>query len=246
MDILDLLNLISPFTFTGGLSPLSAPVLQFVYSTASTIRLSWTDASGGDGNYTYTVNRDGSSHATGQSSPYDDSVGVSSGVLYSYTVTVTDGLASTAVSNAIVAALPFDGTGGGGVVDVDHGDRLILVRGDDHTEGDRLPAWTILDYAGPSMVGGTCVLRLLREATYTDQDDGDNADLEVDATIAQTGTTIRITAPITSAQSETLKSAAGGGFKTHQYQLRATTSAGRVHTLLFGPVWVTRSIEAPV
>lgn len=130
------------------------------------------------------------------------------------------------------------------VVDVTDGDRLNLVRGDDHTEGDRLPTWTILNYAGPSMVGGSCVVRLLRSANWTRVDDDDRCDLQVTATITQVSTTITITAPVTAVQSAALLSTAIARDDTHEYQIIATTSGGKAHTLKLGPTTVLRSIKA--
>lgn len=232
-----------------GFGAVVAPVLSFAYATNTAIRLTWTNATGGDGVYTYAVKRDGVAHASGVTSPYDDSTGLATETVYAYTVVVTDGQSSTATSNSVNGALPSDGTGtgeSGGVVDVSDGDRLNLVRGDDHTEGDRLPSWTFTDYAGPSMVGGTCVLRLLRVDLYSRIHGHDRADLEVVAAMTQTGSTIIITAPITSAESIDLFSTATDDETTHEYQLIGTTSAGKPHTIKFGPTTVLRSILAHV
>jgi hypothetical protein len=130
------------------------------------------------------------------------------------------------------------------VVDVTDGNRLNLVRGDDHTEGDRLPSWTILNYTGPSMVGGSLKLRLLREDIYTRKDSHDEAILEVNGTISQSGSTLTITGPITSTESAELLSTPTPGFDTHEYQLLGITLAGHPHSILFGPTTVLRSIEA--
>lgn len=125
-------------------------------------------------------------------------------------------------------------------VDTSNGDQLNLVQGDDHTEGDRLPTWVITGYTGPSMVGATGVLRLLRIARYLRHGTDVQADLEVAAAISQVGTTLTITAPITSVQSALLDSTSIGEV-SHEYQLVGTAS-GKDHSIKLGPAVVTRRI----
>jgi hypothetical protein len=127
--------------------------------------------------------------------------------------------------------------------DATDGDRLLLVQGDDHTEGDRLPTLTITGYTGPDLAGATGKLRLLRLSNYNRFGSDADADLEVSATVLQVGTTLTVTAPITAEQSATLYSNPPAQADTHQYQVIATTATGKRHTLQFGPTRVTRSID---
>jgi hypothetical protein len=128
-------------------------------------------------------------------------------------------------------------------VDVNDGDRLNLVQGDDHTSGSRLPTWSIEEYEGPSLSGATCVLRLLDIADYRKRGSNAEAVLEVSATVSQASTTVTATASITSAQSALLNSYPPGDETTHRYQLLATTSGGALVTLKLGDVTVARRID---
>jgi hypothetical protein len=131
-------------------------------------------------------------------------------------------------------------------VDPGDGNRLTLVQGDDHDTGDRLPSWTIENYAGPSLAGAMGKLRLLELWRYIRRGTDADAQLEVTATIAAAGSTITVTAPITAAQSALLSTFPPAGAQdTHKYQIVATTAGGKTVTLLIGPVSVTRRIEQP-
>lgn len=128
-------------------------------------------------------------------------------------------------------------------VNVNDNDRLNLVQGDDHASGDRVPTWTIEDYAGPSLSGSTGALRLIAIDRYNKPGANESAVLSVSASISQVSTTVTVTAAITAAQSALLASYPPGDETTHQYQLVATTSGAAVVTLKLGPVTVRRRIN---
>jgi len=130
------------------------------------------------------------------------------------------------------------------VVDVNNGDLLTLVEGDDHTEGNRLPSWTFSNYDGPSLVGGTGVLRLRLIQSYRHVGTVGSADLEVVANITQSGDVVTVEAPITSTESAELFTNAPAIDATHEYQIIATTTGGKAHTLKFGKANVLRRIPA--
>lgn len=130
-------------------------------------------------------------------------------------------------------------------VDVTDDDRLTLIQGDDHTLAGRVPAWTIENYSGPSLVASTGKLRLLDIKDYRKRGANAAAVLEVTATVSQVATTVTVTAPITGAQSALLATYPPGDETTHEYHLVATTSGAAVVTLKLGPVTVRRRIDAP-
>jgi hypothetical protein len=85
-------------------------------------------------------------------------------------------------------------------VDPNDDNRLTLTQGDDHTSGSGLPSWTVSNWTGPALKT-TGKLRLLSIEAYRQLGTNAVADLEVDATITTSGSTLTITAPITAAQS---------------------------------------------
>jgi hypothetical protein len=103
-------------------------------------------------------------------------------------------------------------------VDPNDDSRLTLTQGDDHTSGSGLPSWTVTNWTGPALKT-TGKLRLLSIEAYRQLGTNAVADLEVDATITTSGSTLTITAPITAAQSALLASYPPGDQDTHQYQV---------------------------
>ena len=129
-------------------------------------------------------------------------------------------------------------------VDVGDEDRLTLIQGDDYSSADRLPTWSIADYAGPSLEGATGTLRLLKFADYEKKGGNAAAALEVAADVTQVNQDVTVTAPITSAQTASLDSTPPLDETTHQYHLVATTTSGEVVTLKLSPATVRRRINA--
>lgn len=101
--------------------PLTAPTLSVNHTTPDTVRLTWTDASGGTAPYVYDLHRSetkgfapaaGNRIAAATASPYDDSAGVRPHVFYYYKVVVTDAAPATATSNEVQDTLKSRGNEG--------------------------------------------------------------------------------------------------------------------------------------
>jgi hypothetical protein len=102
---------------------------------------------------------------------------------------------------------------------------LRLVRGDDYTD---VPlSWTITDYAGPDLTGGSVSFALFPK-------NGTAAELSVsDGTVAINSTTVTLTVSLTREQTLQL-SAPPSTAPNYRFQVRATTADGKQHTNVYG------------
>lgn len=156
------------------------------------------------------------------------------------------GFASTAL-NQVWTNTSRTLTGGQAVtivspIDVNDDDRLNLIQGDAYTSASRRLSWEIADWTGPNLDGLTGKLRLLMATIYEKLGSNAQAVLEVDATFAQVGATVTVTAAVTSVQTAALNTFPPLPRDTHYYQL-VVTAAGEIVTPKIGPVTVRRRID---
>ena len=124
---------------------------------------------------------------------------------------------------------------------VSGGNQLNLIAGDGYETATRIPKWTIANYAGPDLTGGSGKLRFAEYSAYK-QSALAPAVLIADATVGVAGTTVTITAPLSETQTATLKTPPTTGKPTHVYQLIVSTAASEDVTVIIANAVVTRRV----
>lgn len=138
----------------------------------------------------------------------------------------TDRIGSVAVQ--VTSPVAEDGT-----VDV--------VEGDDY-KGSLALSWTFEDWAGPAMTSGAAVELLIMTTSAYEAGTGTAAKTVV-GDFSVNGTTVTITAELTSAETAALGPTPPADAFAYTYQIRCTASGGEIFTPALGAMTVMRRVD---
>lgn len=101
---------------------------------------------------------------------------------------------------------------------------LTIVQGDDY-QGARALVWTITGYAGPNLDGDTATIKFVKANDWAKGIGTTIHTTDPTSTIVQSGSTITITQPLTSAQTLVLSTAPPGDNWNYRYGITAVDAA---------------------
>lgn len=157
--------------------------------------------------------------------------GVPTPGIWSTTYADTQAILAALASAIIVTNNPVSETG------------ITLVQGDSYTTAaGRALVWTIEDYSGPSVAGGTLTFGIVTSSSYGTPTATTPSLGPITGVAAMVGDDLVMTVELTAAQTATLSSGYPAGCSPYTYQLLLTTSDSQKITEQFGPVEVLKKI----